>query len=205
MENGKYDRDFIFHFPLSTFHLFFEAFGVRCSCNTLFGNDSGHEFVWRYVKCVIRDADAVGGELNITDVSDLPNIPFLYWNLFAGRTIEINRGKRSSNVERNAMLSRKHSDHIRTDLVRHIAVCCNAVRTNHNRLYLSLFHNVAGHIVGDKGDRDVVLMQLPGGEPCTLEIRPCFVSDHRDVLARIDGPANNAQRRSPNTARSQSS
>src|SRR5687768_8350185 len=138
-------------------------------------------------------------------MSDLSNIAFFDWNFVSGRAVEVNSRERSGNVERNAVLPRKDRDHIRADLVRNVAICGNSVRADNNRLHLSLFHHVTGHVVGDKGNGNVVLVQLPGGETGSLQIWPRFVRNNGDVLAGIDGSADNAQRRAPNAARGQSS
>ena len=49
---------------------FLDVFDVRRTGHALVGDDGGDEFVGRYVKGVVADVDAFGGELVVFDVGD---------------------------------------------------------------------------------------------------------------------------------------
>ena len=51
----------------------------------------------------------------------------------------------------------QNSDHVRADLVRHVAIRRNSIRTDHDGLHASFLHHVTAHIVRDKCYRDIVL------------------------------------------------
>ena len=66
------------------FKLCLQALGVRRSCDAFFGDDGGDEVVWRDVEGVVRDADALGSELDVFDVGDFARPSFLDRDLVAG-------------------------------------------------------------------------------------------------------------------------
>ena len=52
---------------------------------------------------------------------------------------------------------------------------------------------MAGHVVGDEGGGDVVLLQFPDGEARALQERAGFVGEDVDALAGFDGRADDAE------------
>ena len=50
-----------------------------------------------------------------------------------------------------------------------------------------------GHVVGDQGGRNAVLLQFPDGEAGALQERAGLVGEDVDVLARLDGGADDAE------------
>ena len=58
----------------------------------------------------------------------------------------------------------------------------------------ALGHEVAGHVVADERGGDVVLDELPGGEARALVEGAGLVGEDVDLLAALDGGADDAER-----------
>ena len=76
-----------------------------------------------------------------------------------------------------------------------IAVGRDAIRTDDDCLDAANADQVAGHVVAEHRGRNLVVLQLPDGEPRALQKGAGFVGENIDVVAAIYGRANNAQRR----------
>ena len=92
------------------------------------------------------------------------------------------------------MTFREYRDHVRSDLVRDIAVCSDAIAADDDCVHAAFLHDVTTHVVSDERDRDVVLHQLPGGEASTLKIWTSLIGDHRNMFALIDCTSDHTER-----------
>src|SRR5215467_8566273 len=49
---------------------------------------------------------------------------------------------------------------------------------------------MTSHVVGDQGDRNIFLCQFPGGQPRSLQERPCFICEDTHFLPRLNSRSN---------------
>src|SRR4029079_4147633 len=98
------------------------------------------------------------------------------------------RGRRDDH-ERETVVPSKNGERGRADLVRGVAVRGDVVGAGHAAVDLAARHQRRGRAVHDHRVRDPELLELPGGEPRTLEKRARLVdSDVRDEPGFVCGP-----------------
>ena len=112
----------------------------------------------------------------------------------AGRGCEVDGGPGGGDVEGDAVLLGEDGDAVGADLVGDVAVGGDAVGADDDGLDLALAHEAAGHVVADDRDGDAVLHQLPGGEARALEEGAGLVGVDVDLVAALDGGADDAER-----------
>src|SRR5271156_4215816 len=114
-------------------------------------------------------------------------------NLIAGREGVVDGGKGRGYVKRHAIFTRDYRDSVGADFVRGIAVTRNSVSADYYGSDAAGLQEMADHVIGDQGERDAVLVELPGGEARPLQIRPGFRNDHFDSVPAFDGHADDSQ------------
>src|ERR1700733_2718395 len=118
---------------------------------------------------------------------------FLDGNLLAGCDGIIDSGNRRGHVKGNAVFFRDHGNSVGADFVRGVAVASDAVGADHYGTHAAGLQEMSDHVVGNQGERDAILMELPSGEPRTLEIWAGFGNDHFNSVATFDGHADDSQ------------
>src|SRR4029077_11141329 len=108
-------------------------------------------------------------------------------DLVAGGQGQVERGDRGGDEERHAVFLREYGDRVGADLVGHVAITGDAVGAYDHAADASRLHEVAGHIVGDQGGGDAVLLQLPNGEARALQKRAGLIGVDIDLLAALAG------------------
>src|SRR5437016_4763173 len=167
----------------------------RLAREAALGHDRGDELAGRHVEGRIRDAHATRRDLPVEDVRHLARRALLDRDALAARALEVDRGERGSDVERDRVAVREHREPIGADLVRDVAVRRGAIGANDHAAHATALHHVPRHVVGDDGDRDVVLLELPCREPRALKERTRLARDHLDALPVLDGGADDAEGR----------
>jgi hypothetical protein len=66
------------------------------------------------------------------------------------------------------VLAGEDGHHVGADLVGRVAVGGDAVCADDDAVDLAALHDVPGHVVGDDGDGNLVLLQLPRGQARAL-------------------------------------
>src|SRR5947209_3627505 len=94
-----------------------------------------------------------------TDVRDLGRAALFDRNRRTIWAANVESGDRRGDVERNSVRVGENGDGICSDLVRGVAVCGDAIRTDDHGVELPLLEEMAGHVVGDQRDVDAFLMQ----------------------------------------------
>src|SRR5213593_154727 len=159
-----------------------------------FGYYCGHELVWSDIECRIEHRNAIRNDSNAPNVRHFNGVSLLDWNVGTVGNLQIQGRDRSGNVEWDLVLLRQHSQRIGSNLVRHVAVGSNPVRADNDGVNQSLPHERAGHIVGNDPNINVILPQLPCGQPRALQERPCFVGEDAQPLPIFNGSTNDAER-----------
>ena len=80
-----------------------------------------------------------------------------------------------------------------SDLVGGVAVGGDAVGSDDDGLDAALAHEGAGHVVAEDGGGDVVVEELPGGEAGSLEVGAGLVGEDVDLVAALDGGADDSE------------
>src|SRR5215204_4630366 len=124
---------------------------------------------------------------------DLARVALFDGNLVAGGEREVNGRDGRGDVEGDVMLARQHRHHVGADLVGRVAVGGDAVGSDDDAVYLAPLHHVTGHVVGDDGDGNLVLLRLPRGETCALKEGACLVGDDGDTFAGVARAAHHAE------------
>ena len=109
------------------------------------------------------------------------------------RCCDVDGGPGGGDVEGDAVLSGEDGDAVGADLVGGVAVGGDAVGADDDGLDAALAHEVGGHVVAEDGGGDVVLHELPGGEAGALEEGAGFVGEDVDLVAALDGGADDAE------------
>ncbi len=104
--------------------------------------------------------------------------------------------ERRGDVERDLVLVREDGHGVGADLVGSVAVGGDAIGADDDEIDVPGAHQRSGHALGDDRGVDAVAHQLPGGQPRALEKRSRLVGDDGNLLALLDGCANDAERRS---------
>src|SRR5215813_8445403 len=107
---------------------------VRLARNSEVGDDRGNVTMRRDVKGRIRNRDALWRDLLSTKVRDLIVSPIFNRNLFSSVQREVNRRKGRRDVKWYVVFVRGDCDHVRADLVSHVSVCRNSVRSDDDRI-----------------------------------------------------------------------
>jgi len=90
---------------------------------------------------------------------DLSRVPFLDRNVrYAISNTPIYGWAWQTNIKRNVIVMRCERFEICTDLVAHITVCGNAVRSRYHQINLAMLHQVTTSIVHDDSMRNAVLI-----------------------------------------------
>ena len=90
---------------------------------------------------------------------------------------------------------------IGANLVRRVAIGSNSVCTDNYSVNALRAHCPRRHIISNQRYGNLILVELEGREPCSLQKRACFVSvNHLQLALRISA-ADNAQRRAPAAGR----
>ena len=108
------------------------------------------------------------------------------------RSTELDRG---ADVERHAVAGSQRGQRVRPDLVRRVAVRGDPIRSDQDGVDRTRGEERAGRRVGDERVRHPCLLELPGGQPGALEIRPGLVDVDVDLPARLNGGLDDTQRR----------
>src|SRR5271156_2852187 len=114
-------------------------------------------------------------------------------NLIAGREGVVDGGKGRGYVKGYAIFTRDYRDSVGADFVRGIAVARNSVGADYYGSDAAGLQEMADHVVGDQGERDAVLVALPGGEARPLQKRSGYRNDHFDSVPPFDSHADNSQ------------
>ena len=91
------------------------------------------------------------------------------------------------------MTTGENGNHVCADLVYDVTVGCDPVRAYNHGIDLSSGHHVACHAVRDKGDGNVLLHQLPDGQPCSLQEWARFAGNDGNLFSARNGGANDAE------------
>src|SRR5580698_365680 len=127
------------------------------------------------------------GQIDAGHVRDFFGAALLDGNLIAGVNGEIERGDRGGDVERNVVFFGQDGDAVGADFVGGVAVGGDAVGANYDGAYVSGAQEVADHVVGDQGQRDLVLMQFPCGEAGALQVGAGLRHQNFERGAVLDG------------------
>ena len=106
---------------------------------------------------------------------------------------EVEGGPGGGDVEGDAVFFGEDGDAVGADLVGDVAVGGDAVGADDDGLDAALAHEVGGHVVAEDGGGDVVLHELPGGEARALEEGAGLVGEDVDLVAALDGGADDAE------------
>ena len=129
------------------------------------------------------------------EMTDFRRVALFNGDIFAREHRKIDRRRRRCDVKRNVMGFGQNRNGKCPDFVGHIPIAGDAVRTDHDGVNFALMHHPAGHVICDQRDRNIVLVQLVGREPCPLEQRAGFIRVNLDVLAGFLGCADDAESR----------
>jgi hypothetical protein len=132
----------------------------------------------------IVDSDSGRCGLASETMGDFVSVTLLDRNLLASLNREIEGAARGGDVEGNSMGRGQDGEPIGANLVGRIAPSRNAIGTGDDRLDASFAHDLGGHGIANQSGINVTLGEFPGGEPGTLEQRPCFIDE--DVDAFLD-------------------
>ena len=168
---------------------------VRRAGDADFGDDCGDEFVRRYIERRIENGDTFRNDARTADMRHFCRRALLDRDVRAVRYREIQRGQRRSDIEGNVMLPRKHGDGVGSDLVGHVTVGRNAIRTDNHSVHKTLPHEGSGHIVRDHAYVDVVFPELPRRQSSALQKWPCLVGEDLQAFSAFDGGADHPQGR----------
>ncbi len=100
----------------------------------------------------------------------------------------------AAHVERDAVFLGQNGDVVSADLVGEVAVGSDAVCADDNGLDSAGAHEAGGHVVADDGRGNAVGHQLPCGEARALQKGARLVGVDVNVLALLDGGANDTER-----------
>ena len=81
----------------------------------------------------------------------------------------------------------QNGDAVGADLVGGVAVGGDPVGPDDDHLNLAFPHHLGGHVVADQSDGDAAALELPGGQPGTLEQRPGLVGKDMHGRALLMG------------------
>src|SRR5437016_2034271 len=133
------------------------------------GDDRGHERMWRHIECRIEYADTVRNHADATDVGDFGRVALFDRNMRAIRNRQVQRRERRRDIKWNLVLLRQNGNWIRSDFVRDVAICGNAVRAHDHGIDQTLVHDADGHVVRYDANVDAVFPDFPGGHPGPLK------------------------------------
>ena len=123
---------------------------------------------------------------------DLVRLSLLDRDGRAVRGLEVDRARRRGDVERDAVTRRQDGQRVRADLVGRVAVGGHSIGPDDHHVHLATRHQVAGRDVRDERVRHAGLGQLPGGQSCALQVRPCLVDPDVEratgVVGDLDDP-----------------
>src|SRR5580704_556245 len=174
------------------FH-FLERLGVRGAQHAALRDDRGDVFRGGHVEGGIADADAMRGELLSAMMGDFDRGALLDGDGVAGRSGRIDSGPGSGHIKRDAVFFGEDGDVVRADFIGGIAVGGDAVGAYNDGLDAAGAHEAGSHVVANHGGGDAVGHQFPGGEARTLKEGASFVGVDVDLLALLDGGADNAE------------
>ena len=87
----------------------------------------------------------------------------------------------------------QHRQRVCANFIGDVAVGRDAIRADHDQVDFAAVHEVASHVVGDERHGHAELLELPGGQPRTLQERSGFVNVDVDTAAGFVGGAHHAQ------------
>jgi hypothetical protein len=166
---------------------------VGSAQDSALGDDGGDVLRWRHVEGWVFDADSVWGELFSGVVGDLDGGALLDGDVVSVGGGEIDGGPGGGDVEGDAVFPGEDGDVIGADLVGDVSVGGDAVGADDDGLDLALAHEAGGHVVAEHGGGDAVVHQLPRSETRALEEGAGFVGVDVDIVAALDGGADDAE------------
>ena len=108
---------------------------------------------------------------------------------------EVDGGPGRGDEEGDAVLLREDCDSVGADFVGDVAVGGDTVRSDDDGLDFALAHEAGSHVVAKDGGGNAVVHELPRGEAGALQERPRFIGVDMDLVALLDGGADDAERR----------
>src|SRR5438876_10391906 len=79
----------------------------------------------------------------------------------------------------------QYRDAIRADLISDIAISGDAISPDKDGLNAAPAHEMTDHIVGNQGQRDAFLLQLPGCQTCPLKDGAGLIDKDMEVFTRF--------------------
>src|SRR6185312_11627443 len=122
-----------------------------------------------------------GGDGHALQMRDFRGAALLNGDGIACGQDEIQGRERCGDVEGDVVLFGQHGNGVGADLVGHVAVGGDAVGADDDGGDAATVEEMPGHVVGNDGDGDVVLLQFPGGEARALQIGAGFVGVDGDL------------------------
>lgn len=131
-----------------------DRFVVWSPQDAVFGDDGGDVFCRGDIEGRVLDGGAGGRHLATIGVSDFGGAALLDGNEIAVRGGKVDRGKRRSDVEGDAVFLGEDRYGIGANLVGSIPIGSDAVSAHDDRLNAALAHESAGHVVAENSSRD---------------------------------------------------
>ena len=114
-------------------------------------------------------------------------------NVFAARTVQINRRGRSRHIERHFVTVSQDGMGIRANLISDIAIGRRAISANDDAINEPFLHDVSGHAVRDQRGGNAQLGEFPGGQARALEKRSRLGDEDGFHLFLFPSGADNAE------------
>src|SRR5690606_7132245 len=105
-------------------------------------------------------------------------MPFLNGDIRASRRIHVYSGERACYIKWNAVSFCQYGNAVSADLIGHISVGRNPIRTDDDRLHPTVGHDHSGHVVADERNVYTRLLQFEGGQTSPLEHRAGFIGEY---------------------------
>src|SRR5262249_54410576 len=149
--------------------------------NTGFGDNGRHIPGRGHIKGGIGYSYTHWGYLRTQEGCYLVRAALLDWNSISIWKREVNRGAGSGDIQGDAVCVCQHPKTIGADLIGDVAIGGDAIGADEDGGDSPSSHKVGGHIIGNEGKRYSGTLQLPGGEPGSLEHRTSLVDEYLDT------------------------
>ena len=157
------------------------------------GDDGGDVLRGGDVESGVFDGYAVWSHLLAVGVGDFCRCALFDWDEISVCSGEVEGGPGRGYVERDAVFFGEDGYAVGADLVRDVAVGGDTVGSDDDGLNTALAHERGGHVVAEDCGRDVVLHEFPSGEAGSLKEGAGLVGEDVDLVAALDGGANDAE------------
>ena len=145
------------------------------------------------------DIEGGVGDITIRDDADAPDMgdffgfALLDGDFNAGFQGGVDGGGGGGHIKWDTVLFGQHGHGVGADFVSRIAISGDSVSADDDAVNLALIHKVAGHRIGNQGDRDARFLKLPDGQAGALEEGAGLIGKHLYIFALLMRPDNHPQ------------